>query len=55
MALWVIYRLLHFPDLIVEEFRVAYVMKNSPNYNGSYYFQSFEGQVIIGRDDCMKT
>ena len=39
----------------MEEFRVAYAVKNSPNCNDSYYFQSFEGHVIIGRDDSMKT
>ena len=43
VALWALYRLLHFPDLTVEEFRAAYAVKNSPNCNDSYYFQSFEG------------
>ena len=39
----------------MEEFHAAYAVKNSPNYNGSYYFQSFKGHVITGRDDSMKT
>ena len=30
-------------------------MKNSPNSNGSYYFQSFSSQVITGREDNNKT
>ena len=38
VALWVLYRLLCFPDPTVEEFLVAYAIKNSPNCNGSYYF-----------------
>ena len=55
VALWVLYRINHFLDLTVEEFRAQYAVKNSPNCNGSYYFQSFFSQVIIGRDDSNKT
>ena len=55
VALWALYRLLCFPGLTVEELRAAYAVKNSPNCNGSYYFQSFEGHVITERDDSMKT
>ena len=55
VVLWVLYRLNHFPDLTVEEFRAAYAVKNSPNCNGSYYFQSFEGHVITGGDESNKT
>ena len=55
VALWVLYRVLGFPDLTVEELRAAYSVKNTPNCDGSYYFQSFEGRVITGRDDSMKT
>ena len=55
VALWALYRLLDFPDLTVEELRAAYVVKNSLNCNDSYYFQSFEGHVITGRDDSIKT
>ena len=55
LALWALYRVLGFPDLTVEELRAAYSVKNTPNCDGSYYFQSFEGHVIIGRDDSMKT
>ena len=38
VALWALYKVNSFPDLTVEEFRAAYAVKNSPNYNGSYYF-----------------
>ena len=55
VALWALYRLLGFPDLTVEELRAAYSVKNAPSCHGSYYFQSFEGQVITDRDDSMKT
>ena len=55
VALWALYRLFNFLELTVEELRVAYTVKNSPNCNGSYYFQSFEGHVITSRDDSMKT
>ena len=55
VAFLVLYRINHFPDLTVEEFRAQYAVKNSPNCNGSYYFQSFFDQVIIGRDDSNKT
>ena len=55
VALWALYHELGFLDLTVEELRVAYSVKNTPNCNGSYYFQSFEGRVITGRDDSMKT
>ena len=55
VALWALYRLLGFPDLIVEELRAAYSVKNRPNCHSSYYFQSFKGQVITDRDDSMKT
>ena len=41
VVLWVLYRLNRFPDLTVEEFRAAYALKNSPNCNSLYYFQSF--------------
>ena len=55
VTLWVLYRINRFPDLTLEEFRAQYAMKNSPNCEGSYYFQSFSGQVITGRDDNNKT
>ena len=55
VALWVLYRLNRFPDFMVDKFRAAYAVKNSPNCNGLYYFQSFQGQVIIGRDKSNKT
>ena len=55
VALWALYRVLGFPDLTVEELRVAYSVKNTPNCDDSYYFQSFEGRVITGRDDNMRT
>ena len=55
VALWALYSVLGFPYLTVEELRAAYSVKNTPNYDGSYYFQSFEGRVIIGRDGNMKT
>ena len=55
VALWALYRVLGFPDLMVEELRAAYSVKNTPNYDDSYYFQSFEGHVITGRDDSLKT
>ena len=55
VALWALYRVLSFPDLSVEEFRAAYLVKNTPSCDGSYYFQSFEGRVITDRDDSMKT
>ena len=38
VAIWILYKLNYFPDLMVEEFRAAYAVKNSPNCNGSYYF-----------------
>ena len=38
VALWVLYRVNRFPDLILEEFRAQYIMKNFSNYEGSYYF-----------------
>ena len=47
--------MLGFPDLTVEELRAAYSIKNTPNCDDSYYFQSFEGCVITGRDENMKT
>ena len=31
------------------------VLSNSPNCEGSYYFQSFQDQVITGQDDSNKT
>ena len=55
VALWALYRLHGFPDLTVKELYAAYSVKNTPNYNGSYYFPSFEGHVITGRDDSMNT
>ena len=55
VALWALYRLLNFPELTVEELQAAYAVKNSHNYNSSYYFQSFEGCVITSRDDSMKS
>ena len=55
VALWVIYWLNRFANFTVEEFQVAYALKNSSNSNGSYYFQSFTDQVITGRDDSNKT
>ena len=55
VALWALYCVLGFPDLTVEELRVAYSVKNTPNCDGFYYLQSFEGRVITGRDDSMKT
>ena len=55
VVLWALYRLLNFPDLTMEELQVAYAVKNSPNCNGSCYFQSFEGRVITGKNDTMKT
>ena len=55
VALWVLYRINRFPDLTLEEFRAHYAVKNSPNYEGSYYFQSFSEQVITGQDDSNKT
>ena len=55
LALWVLYQVLDFPDRIVEELRAAYTVKNTPNCDGSYYFQSLEGRVITSRDDSMKT
>ena len=54
VALWVLYRINRFLDLTLEEFQAHYVVKNSPNYEGSYYFQSFSRQVITGRDDSNK-
>ena len=54
VALWVLYRVNSFPDLSFEEFRAQYVV-NSSNCEGSYYFQSFRGQVITGQDDSNKT
>ena len=45
VALWVLYRLNRFPDLTVD----------SPNCNGSYYFQSFQGHIITRRDESNKT
>ena len=41
VALWVLYHINRFLDLILEEFRAQYTMKNSSNCEGSYYFQSF--------------
>ena len=38
VALWALYQLLRFPDLTVEKLRAAYAVKNSHNYNSSYYF-----------------
>ena len=55
VAPWVIYRLNSFLYLTVEEFRAAYTVKNSPNCNGSYYFQSFQGHIITSREDNNKT
>ena len=55
VALWVLYRVNGFLDLKLEEFRALYVKKNSLNYEGSYYFQSFSGEVIIDRDDNNKS
>ena len=55
VALWALYRMLGFPDLTVEELRAAYSVKNTSNCDGSYYFQSFEGHVITGRDNNIKT
>ena len=55
VALWALYQVLDFLDLSVEELRAAYSIKNTPNCDSSYYFQSFEGRVIIDRDDNMKT
>ena len=55
VALRAIYRVLGFPDLTVEELLAAYLVKNTPNCDDAYYFQSFEGRVITGRDDTMKT
>ena len=55
VVLWVLYRLNRFPDFTVEEFQAAYTVKNSPNCNGSYYFQSFQGHIITSRDDSKKT
>ena len=55
VALWALYRVLGFLDLSVEELRVAYSIKNTPNCDSSYYFQSFEGRIITYRDDNMKT
>ena len=55
VALWALYRVLGFSDLSVEELRAAYSIKSTPNCDGSYYFQSFEGRVITSRDDSMKT
>ena len=55
VALWALYRMLGFPDMTVEELRVAYSVKNTLNCDGSYYFQSFKGRVITDRDDNMKT
>ena len=43
VALWALYRMLDFPDLSVEELRAAYSVKNTPNYDGSYYFQVLNG------------
>ena len=47
VALWAFYRVLGFLDMMVEELRAAYSVKNTPNCNGSY-FQSLEGHVITG-------
>ena len=55
VALWALYHVFGFPNLTVEELRAAYSVKNTPNCDGSYYFQSFEGRVIIGINDNMKT
>ena len=55
VALWALYHVLDFPDLTMEELRAAYSVKNTRNCDDSYYFQSFEGRVITGRDDSMKT
>ena len=41
VALWVLYCINCFPDLMLEEFRAHYVMKNSLNCETSYYFRSF--------------
>ena len=55
VALWVIYRLNRFFYLTLEEFQAAYTVKNSPNCNGSYYFQSLLGHIITSREDNNKT
>ena len=55
VALWVLCCVNRFLDLTLEEFRAQYAMKNSPNCEGSYYFQSFSGQVITGLDGNNKT
>ena len=55
VALWALYHVLRFPDLTIEELRAAYSVKNTPTCNSSYYLQSFEGRVITGKDDSMKT
>ena len=41
VALWVLYHINSFFDLSFDEFWVQYPIKNSLNYEGSYYFQSF--------------
>ena len=38
VALWALYRVLDFPNLTVEELRVAYSVKNTPNWDDYYYF-----------------
>ena len=55
VALWVLYIVNNFPDLLLEEFRAHYAIKNSLNCEGSYYFQSFTRQVINNWDDHNKT
>ena len=55
VALWVLYHINGFPNLPFEEVRAQYAVNNLPNCEGSYYFQSFRGQVITGRDDSTKT